>query len=70
MIRDYTLKLDIKTIQDYVHNDVLKTSLSANKSNIGGWQSPIVWSWPKELKYQSIRLNHYGSIEMDIKILI
>ena len=50
MVRDYILKLDIKTIQDYVRNDVLKTSLSANKSNIGGWQSPIVWSWPKELK--------------------
>ena len=50
MVRDYTLKLDIKTIQDYVHNDVLNTSLGANKSNVGGWQSPILWSWPKELK--------------------
>ena len=50
MVRDYILKLDIKTIQDYVHNDVLNTSLGANKSNVGGWQSPILWSWPKELK--------------------
>ena len=50
MVRDYILKLDIKTIRDYVHNDVLNTSLGANKSNVGGWQSPILWSWPKELK--------------------
>ena len=50
MVRDYILKLDIKTIQDYVHNDVLNTSLGANKSNVGGWQSPILWSWPKELR--------------------
>ena len=28
----------------------MNTSLGANKSNVGGWQSPILWSWPKELK--------------------
>ena len=50
MVRDYILKLDIKTIQDYVHNDVLNTSLGANKSNVGGWQSFRMVSWPKELK--------------------
>ena len=37
-------------MQDYVHNDVLNTSLGANKSNVGGWQSPILWSELKELK--------------------
>ena len=50
MVRDYILKLDIKTIQDYVHNDVLNTSLGANKSNVGGWQSTVYWGWNKKLK--------------------
>ena len=50
MVRDYILKLDIKTIQDYVWDIVFNTTLSSKKSNVGGWQSPVYWSWPKELK--------------------
>ena len=50
MVRDYILKLDIKTIQDYVYNNIFNTSLGANKSNVGGWQSFRMVSWPKELK--------------------
>ena len=50
MVRDYILKLDIKTIQDYVYNDIFNTSLGSNKSNVGGWQSFRMVSWPKELK--------------------
>ena len=50
MVRDYILKLDLKTIQDYVYNDIFNTSLGANKSNVGGWQSFRMVSWPKELK--------------------
>ena len=50
MVRDYILKLDIKTIQDYVRNDIFNTSLGATKSNVGGWQSFRIVSWPKELK--------------------
>ena len=50
MVRDYILKLDIKTIQDYVYNDVFNTSLGAKKTNVGGWQSFRMVSWPKELK--------------------
>ena len=50
MVRDYILKLDIKTIQDYVRNDIFNTSLGATKSNVGGWQSFRMVSWPKELK--------------------
>ena len=50
MVRDYILKLDINTIQDYVWDIVFNTTLSSKKSNVGGWQSPVYWSWPKELK--------------------
>ena len=71
MVRDYILKLDIKTIQDYVWDIVFNTTLSSKKSNVGGWQSPVYWSWPKELKelqtfvekkYQNIHFNLYGLI--------
>mgnify|MGYP000181542231 CR=1 FL=1 len=50
LVKEYTLNLDLSPIQDYVHNVVLKTSLSSKKSNVGGWQSPILWSWSEELK--------------------
>ena len=50
MVRDYILKLDIKTIQDYVWEIVFNKTHSSKKSNVGGWQSPVYWSWPKELK--------------------
>ena len=50
MVRDYNLEIDIKSIQDYVWNIAFDTTLGAKKSNVGGWQSPVYWSWPKELK--------------------
>ena len=50
MVRDYDLEIDIKTIQEYMHNTVLITTLSSKKSNVGGWQSPVYWSWSDELK--------------------
>ena len=50
MVRDYILKLDIKTIQDYVWDVVFDTTLGAKKSNVGGWQSTVYWTWPNELK--------------------
>ena len=50
MVRDYDLEIDIKTIQEYMHNTILITTLSSKKSNVGGWQSPVYWSWSDELK--------------------
>ena len=50
MIKEYQLNLDIKTIQDYVWDIVFNTTLGAKKSNVGGWQSIVHWTWNKELK--------------------
>ena len=39
MIRDYTLKLDLQPIKEYVISEKKSTDLTARKSNVGGWQS-------------------------------
>ena len=70
MVRDYDLEIDIKTIQEYMHNTVLVTTLSSKKSNVGGWQSPVYWSWSDELKElqtfveKQIPEHHYDNLRM------
>ena len=49
MIKEYKLNLNIDAIVNHVHEDVMNTTLNATKSNMGGWQSPRITSWPKEL---------------------
>tara|TARA_Y100000768_G_scaffold358866_1_gene314983 strand:- start:283 stop:816 length:534 start_codon:yes stop_codon:yes gene_type:complete len=49
-IQEYRLNLDTNAIIDYVHNNLMNTSLNAHKSNKGGWQSPRIATFPKELK--------------------
>ena len=49
MIKEYKLNLNIDAIVNHVHKDVMNTTLNAFKSNMGGWQSPRITSWPKEL---------------------
>mgnify|MGYP001181741155 CR=1 FL=1 len=50
MVRDYNLEIDIKPIQNYVWDIAFDTTLGAKKSNVGGWQSTVYWTWPNELK--------------------
>ena len=49
MIRDYTLKLDLQPIKEYVISERKSTQLTAKKSNIGGYQSFIYDKWPEVL---------------------
>ena len=49
MIRDYTLKLDLQPIKEYVISERKSTQLTAKKSNVGGYQSFIYDKWPEVL---------------------
>ena len=46
LVKEYTLNLDLSPIKEYVRNFKEFTSLTAKKSNVGGWQSIREGIWP------------------------
>ena len=46
LVKEYRLNLDLLSIKEYVYSLKNSTSIQANKSNKGGWQSIIQNHWP------------------------
>ena len=49
MIKEYQLNLDLKPIKEFVYDLKKSTTLTAQKSNKGGFQSFIEKEWPSVL---------------------
>ena len=49
MIKEYQLNLDLKPIKEFVYDLKKSTTLTAQKSNKGGFQSFIEKEWPPVL---------------------